>query len=152
MADHWKGFKVLTYEINDSVLQDCLSDEGYIKLLCNVLKVRRTGIVVLAPVCSSFCWLNRSTSGRTLIDPLGDERVKSVKDGNLMVSRVVLLLWLLKARGCVFVVEQPMGSILPEHPRFVDFLKKFPGTWKVFWLLLFGHQCCSECEPRVQHM
>jgi hypothetical protein len=39
-----------------------------------------------------------------------------------MATRIILVLYVLLARGCAFVLEQPMSSILPEHPRFVQFI------------------------------
>ena len=67
---------------------------------------------------------------RSIICPLGDERHLSVRKANIMVSRVVLLLYLLHAKGCVFIVEQPQGSLMPEHPRFAAFLLAVV-VWKV---------------------
>ena len=124
MASHLRHFSTLTYDIKDSIAQNILSDEGFEFLLKYIHRVRRTGIVVLAPVCSSFCWLFRSTSGRSIIEPLGNDGVPSVSDGNIMVSRVCLLLHWILSKGSVFVLEQPLGSILPQHPRFVDFIKQ----------------------------
>ena len=68
--------------------------------------------------------MSRHSTGRNVLEPLGNERSQSVKDGNLMVSRVVLALMLIMARGSVFVLEQPLQSFLPEHPRFEDFIKR----------------------------
>ncbi len=87
MQNHWKGFQAITYEIKHSIMQDILSDDGFVTLLRFTCRLRRVGLAVLAPVCSSFCWLNRYTSGRSLIFPLGNEWVPSVSDGNCMVSR-----------------------------------------------------------------
>ena len=133
MQSHEKRFKTLTYELCDStpdLAQDILSDAGFISLLKYVLRLRRTGMALLAPVCSSWCWLNRFTSGRSRDHWQGNTSVRSVREGNLMVSRVVLLLWLLSALGCVYVVEQPLGSILDAHARFQAFLKKHV-VWRV---------------------
>ncbi len=124
MRAHTHKYKCLTYDIIDSLEQDVLSDAGFLNLLKHASRIRRTGISVLAPICSSFCWLYRYTSGRSLIEPLGNENRESVFNGNLMLSRIILILMLLMARGAVFILEQPMGSILPEHPRFAEFLRR----------------------------
>ena len=42
----------------------------------------------------------------------GDESRRSVRDANIMVSRCVLLLFLVVARGGTFVLENPKGSLL----------------------------------------
>ncbi len=40
-----------------------------------------------------------------------------------MVSRLVLMLYLLRAKGCMWVIEQPASSLLYLHNRFQDWLK-----------------------------
>ena len=42
-----------------------------------------------------------------------------------MVSNLVLLLYLLHARGVWWVVEQPARSLLEEHPRWVEMAARF---------------------------
>ena len=49
----------------------------------------------------------------------------SVKQANMMVSRVVLVMWLLACLGVCFVVEQPRGSLMEHHPRFEEFCIHF---------------------------
>ena len=65
--------------------------------------------------------MNRGTAKRTKDFPYGDVRVPSVANANTMVSRVVLLLYLVLALGGSFVLEQPINSMLECHPRFVEF-------------------------------
>jgi hypothetical protein len=117
-------YSALTFDIEDSKLQNILLDVGFVIVVQKVSMVRSTGIVVIAPVCGSFSWMSRHSSGRTVLEPLGNLRSLKVKEGNMMVSRVILILMLIMARGSVFVMEQPAGSILPSHPRFEAFIKK----------------------------
>jgi hypothetical protein len=127
------GYTTLTYEIKDttsSLLQDMLADSGFLLLLQYAMRVRRCGLALLAPVCSSWCWMNRYTSGRDRVNALGNPLVNSVTAGNLMVTRVVLILELLICRGTAFILEQPLGSILDAHPRFVEFLRRHV-VWRV---------------------
>ena len=150
MQSHQKRFKTLTYELLDStpdLMQDVLTDAGFILLLKYVLRLRRTGMALLAPVCSSWCWLNRFTSGRSRDNWQGHTSVRSVREGNLMVSRVVLLLWLLGAMGCVYVMEQPLGSILDAHARFQAFLRKHL-VWRVLPVHV-GLDGGSECKAML---
>jgi hypothetical protein len=142
MASHVRRFTTLTFDIVDSLLQNILIDVGFELLLTLIRKARRAGVVLLAPVCSSFCWLNRHTSERSPIEPLGNEGVPSVRDGNVMVSRVCLILRWIMSKGSVFIVEQPLGSILPEHPRFVAFI-----TQHVVYQVSFFRACqCNLAE------
>ena len=77
-----------------------------------------------APVCSTWVPINLATSGRSLARPLGKSIVSShVAAANKMVSRLVLMLWLLVSVGVCIVVEQPRGSLMEYHPRFQEFLR-----------------------------
>ena len=49
-----------------------------------------------------------------------------------MVSRTLLVLWVLIAKGCAFALEQPQSSILHAHPRFQEFVKKH-NIFKVYF-------------------
>ena len=125
VANHWKPYKILTFDIVDSILENMLSDTGFVLVLQKQLRVRSpTGITVLAPQCSSYSWMSRYSSGRNVLEPLGNIRSPSVRDGKLMVSRVILILMLIMARRSIFILEQPLQSILPLHPRFEDFLRR----------------------------
>jgi hypothetical protein len=77
---------------------------------------------LLAPVCSSYVWINVGTSGRTITRPEGDITRKYVRDANTMVSRVILLLWIHEARGTCWILEQPEGSLMQHHARFQELM------------------------------
>ena len=138
MRDHWRAFESLTYDISDSSLQDILSVAGFLLLARQVCRVRRCGIVLLAPVCSSFSWMSRYSTGRNVNEPLGHSWSPSATEGNLLVARTILLLRLIVARGCVYILEQPLGSIMPEHPRFQQFLREYI-VYKVRCKTVPGH-------------
>ena len=130
MRQHWRKFETLTFDIVDSSLQDMLTTTGFITLVRQICRVRGCGMVVLAPVCSSFSWMCRYSTGRSITFPLGNEAFTSVAEANMLVSRTIMILSLIIARGCVFVLEQPLGSIMPQHPRFQQFLADHV-VWKV---------------------
>ena len=124
MINHVRGFTTLTYDIVNSALGNILCDAGFERLLTMVSRVRRVGLIVIAPLCSSWCWLSRHSTERSPIEPLGNDAHASVRDGNIMVSRVCLLLRWIMSKGSVFILEQPLQSILTEHPRFEAFIKQ----------------------------
>ena len=66
--------------------------------------------------------MNRGTSLRSEGDPLGDLRKPQVRAANMMVSRCILLIYLLEAKGCTWSLEQPCSSCLYCHPRFQQML------------------------------
>ena len=75
-------------------------------------------VLHFAPVCSSWVWINRSSSGRSVDCPLGDVSQRYVSDANCMVSRVVFLALLATCLNLRFLIEQPASSIMNHHPKF----------------------------------
>lgn len=75
-----------------------------------------------APVCSSWVWINRSSSGRSVADPLGDQSQPYVVQANVMVARVIYLALLGMCLGLHVIIEQPSSSIMSHHPMFKHFL------------------------------
>ncbi len=52
------------------------------------------------------------------MSPLGDCTSEAVRGGDTMVARCCILIFLAAARGIFWVVEQPRGSLLDQHPCF----------------------------------
>lgn len=42
----------------------------------------------------------------------------------MLVSRLVVLMWLLESAGVVWFLEQPAGSLMQEHPRLRQFMER----------------------------
>ena len=55
---------------------------GFLRLLQNCLRICEGGCLHGGPPCSSWIWLNRGTSGRSLANPLGDLNEPSVRRSN----------------------------------------------------------------------
>ena len=105
---------------------DILDDDGFILAVLMTMKLRAGGAALSAPVCSTWVWINRATSKRSTTSPLGDVSVPSVKAGNIMVARVILLLMICHAKGIWWVLEQPLSSIMEMHPSFQALVKLIP--------------------------
>ena len=110
--------------VDDNYRMDILSPLGFLHAVKFALKLRRGAQCVLAPVCSSWVWLNRGTSGRSELTPLGNETVPSVRFANLVVSRVALLLYILSSKCVFWILEQPVSSLMEHYPRFQDFARR----------------------------
>eukprot|EP00969_Alexandrium_andersonii_P173558 7672810-Alexandrium_andersonii.AAC.1 len=54
----------------------------------------------------------RNTTGRREWKPLGDQRRAAARSANIMVSRVVMLVMFLMARGVMVLLEQPTSSVM----------------------------------------
>jgi len=110
---------------------DIMSDEGFCNTIHMCLRVKPGSVNVFAPVCSSWVWVNRGTSGRSEARPLGRWWLPSVANGNGMVTRVIVLLLIIHVRGGLFVIEQPASSLMHRHPRF-QYLMSILSVFKAF--------------------
>jgi len=76
---------------------------------------------------------------------LGDNSMEFVRLGNLCVVRFCLLALLAYSRNCIWAVEQPGSSIMPDHPRMQQLFQlakqqKLPAISMVrLWMGLYGH-------------
>ncbi|CAJ1360896.1 unnamed protein product [Effrenium voratum] len=106
--------KCAAYDIGyDPVFMDIASSKGYAHALYQTLNLLPGSFMTLAPVCSSFVYMSRGSTGRTRAAPEGRPG-KATDFGNLMAARCVILIWLASCKGVAWVLEQPRGSIL-EH-------------------------------------
>ncbi|CAE7379659.1 RHM1, partial [Symbiodinium pilosum] len=93
--------------------------------------------------CSSFVFLNSGTSKRTPAAPLGREELGYIRRANSIAARVCLLILLLTARKCYWLVEQPSSSMFEEIPYFqhvMMIIRKFMKVHRTFfWMGCWGH-------------
>lgn len=66
---------------------------------------------------------SRATSGRSILFPLGHIEFEFVTTGNLLVARLILLLFVASWKGLRWVIEQPEGTAFPLQPRWQQFLE-----------------------------
>ena len=67
---------------------------------------------------------NRGTSRRTRLRPCGEERHKSVREGNWIACRTLILCYIAAALQLWWVVEQPVNSFMEELPAWKFFVKQ----------------------------
>lgn len=89
-----------------------------------VLNVRPKGILFMAPVCSSWVFMNRGTARRDWAQPLGAAHLPHVSAGNLMTCRVALLCAVARWRGVYWMFEQPGSSLMVAHPAIQALLQQ----------------------------
>ncbi len=102
----------------DAVRENMLTELGYNYAVELALRVEPGGAALLAPVCSSWVFMNQGTAGRNIANPLGNVWSSTVRSANCLVARTVLLCMLLTCRGVFWVLEQPNGSLMQHHPYF----------------------------------
>ena len=75
---------------------------------------------------------------RSLDNPKGDTSVPSVRMGNIMASRLCIILWIQLAKGVLWVVENPVGSMIEKYSRFQQIIRAFPIYKISVWQSDFG--------------
>lgn len=65
---------------------------------------------------------SRGTTKRSLTRPLGEESYPSVRLGNLLLARTLVILLVAHALKAFWIVEQPRGSLMEAHPLFQEVL------------------------------
>lgn len=132
MAGLRKGRRCMSFELKDNPQKmNWLRANGFAYAIHLALSLGDASQAVMAPVCSSWVWVNRSTSGRSIQRPLGDCSKDYVRLANIMVARCALVCLLLSAKGCFWLLEQPSGSLLEQHPR-MQWLIKSLKLWRVY--------------------
>jgi len=107
-----------SYEILKCETWNMVSPIGFAHALTLLHRLRPGSLVHLAPVCSSWTWMNRGTSKRSKERPLGDESLAYIQDANRMVSRCIMIAAICICLGHVFILEQPANSLMEHHPKF----------------------------------
>lgn len=75
------------------------------------------------------CPRSRGTTKRSAARPLGEESYESVRIGNLLTARTLVILMIAHALRCFWVLEQPKGSVMELHPCFQEVLGRMT-VWK----------------------
>ena len=139
------GYAGRSYDLRLSSLHNFLNPVGFLSLLATIMGMCQGGVLWLAPPCSTWVWMSRSSTGRH-IDILGfQEESHYVKSQNMLVDRMVYLLILCIKRGVHFIVEQPASSIMWQYPRMSKFLKRFEGRIKTIKMQM---GCYSLQSPK----
>ena len=96
---------------------DFCTDLGFLHAIMLSLLLRARGLSFWATVCSTWVFMSRSSVHRSEDRPLGCTRFECVREANLMVSRMVLLIRFLAGKFCQFGLEQPATSLMDKTPR-----------------------------------
>ena len=107
--------------------EDITTKPGFNKALGLVLGLRENGLLWMAPVCSSFCWLNLSNTKRSKENKYrGATHSAVAKEANKMALSAMLLAEVAIERGVQVVIENPpasylwkfLGTSIQKHLRF----------------------------------
>ena len=135
----WAGFTGIAFDLQYGNHMNTNSDEGFALLLLCVLRVMPLGLLLLAPLCSSWGFLPMSITKRKACNPLGDPAVPMVAEGNLMNGRVACICMLAHKLGLRWIVEQPRDSMFFMTPAMKACLTACSAQKVRFQLRDFGH-------------
>ena len=132
------GYKGDPVDVRLNSSHDLLTPCGFLVAITMIYSVCRGGLVWIAPPCSTWVWMSRSSTGRSdkSHGPLGDPDNENVQRQNVLVARMCYLLALCWARGVYFIIEQPSSSVMMKHPRLVKFFKRLGGAIEHIYLEL----------------
>lgn len=96
------------------------------------------GLAWFALPCSNWVFLSRSFSCRSRQQPLGDETKDLVRLQNILVSRIVKMLYYCVANNIYWVIEQPVSSCMLWHPRLAAAARHIGLRRVFFWQRAYG--------------
>lgn len=80
-----KGLMAAPFDRKHGEHQNIVSEEGFRQATGLVMRLRPGGALWGAPVCSSWVWISRSSTGRSKKRPEGNKAFAPVKEANKMV-------------------------------------------------------------------
>jgi len=118
------GYVALALDSRYEKVHDVLTAKGFYVLIASVWTTCLGGLLWLAPPCSSWVWMSRSSTGRHL-HVLGDRAYANVRAQNALVARITYAVVLCIKRGVHWIIEQPSSSVMWDHPRLQAVLGKY---------------------------
>ena len=113
--DKWRGSG------ETEVAEDILTRDGFFRAVQYVLRLVVGGLLWMAPVCSSFVFMNCSNCKRNEANKWkGDMTYQPVIDGNLGAEIACFLFWLAWARDVEVGMENPSRSDFWKYPCIKD--------------------------------
>ena len=120
------GRKALEFDyIHNPIFQSLTSGPGFLTAVLYAMMIVPGGLAHFATICSTWVFLSRSTTGRSRLFPYGtpDEPgmcTSNIREGNMQVGRMVLLVMLLRTRQVFWSLEQPMSSLMDRAAIIID--------------------------------
>ena len=105
--------------------EDIISTDGFAFAVRVVLSLCPGGLLVMAPTCASFIWMNISKTGRSRINPTGDLNYPPVREGNMEGAAAAFLFALGTLRGVNCLCENPTWTYLFKLPVWLPVLSWF---------------------------
>ena len=149
------NYKAAVFDIRrHKVMESMLTAEGLLSALSMAHQTLPFGLNHWATVCSSWIFLVRGSSGRSIAQPLGTTSIKWVHEANTMAARVSLLMVVCLCLFQTTIHEQPQTSLLHRTPFFrwmQQVIAEKLFHWHEFvrvhiWMGAYGHQTKKGTE------
>ena len=124
-AKPFDKFRILgVTDTNDpNTTEDILLEAGFRRALSLVLRLRPGGLLWMAPVCSSWIFLNLRNTKRTRVGGprfQGNLKYLPVQQGNRMAEMAAFLFLVAVCRGVHAVIENPASSMMFNYEVFAN--------------------------------
>lgn len=103
---------------------DLLTAIGFLTTLAAVRSLVCGGVYWAAPPCSTWIWLSRSTTGRSLTRPRGSRIWKKVRRANRLIRRLLYICEYLFQKKVHYVIENPVSSLVWSYRPMEEMLKR----------------------------
>ena len=145
-----QGLRCSWYDVVVDSEHNLLTNKGFALAIKMVLSMIVGGCAWFGVPCRTFVWIARGHTRRSQAAPLGDSCRADVRQANLIVERVFVILRTLAMRRVHFIIEQPAGSLLWKMPK-MRLAAKFaigrkPWARRFVWLGHFGHRIAKPTE------
>ena len=149
-----KGYNALGFDVRyDSILHDLNSILGWITALIYALRMKCKSLQWWATVCSTWVWMSRSSTYRSLRNVMGDVKLACVREANQQVARMTLLSLLALSRGATWALEQPASSLMNRTPHLKMLQNLNPlcalGDWSEWYTEMGAYGACTKKPTKI---
>ena len=99
----------------DEVLEDLGNNQGFLRAVSLVLRLKPGGLLFAGLPCNSFAFMSKGSHKRSPSNPLGSN-YGFVVTGNMIAARSCILFLLALVRSTCWALENPARSTLPLFP------------------------------------
>ena len=110
-----QGHRSQGFDLKNGVAENILTKQGFLKALELTLRLAPTGMLWMAPVCSSWVFVNLVNTMRHA-NIWGNRSCQVVRDGNAMAIIASFLFLVSWARGAFAAMENPVNSFFFKFP------------------------------------
>ena len=104
-----------TLDLRMDSSHNMLTPCGFVALLACIARLRPGGLLWLAPPCSTWVFMSRTTTGRHIKMSGNWDSSPYILGQNALCCRMAGACLLADSRDCTFIVEQPVSSLMFDY-------------------------------------